>query len=283
MINLTLAVLCSVGLAQFLKLASLKSCAKFPLYAVNYGTAFILGIIIADTESAREPLVSILLAALIGILFIAGLIVFQHSIQINGTGISITVSRLSVVLPILVSIWAFGETAGIAGGIGIIIAVLVMPFSGKDSIFSKRNKDKKGLFWSFILFLIFGLNDSALKIRRELIPSSDPGTYFAVLFATSMIIAVIVSIVRRERYTAKVFLIGIPLGAVNYGTVYFLAEALEEVSGYTAFTVNSVGIILIGLFVGRFLWGERLRPHNYIFVAGSIPAVILIGSAFGSS
>jgi drug/metabolite transporter (DMT)-like permease len=283
MISLSLAILCSVGLAQFLKLASLKSCPRFPLYAVNYAAAFMLGIIISDSKSTGEPIASILLAILIGILFITGLVVFQHSIQLNGTGLSITASRLSVVLPILVSITVFGETAGVAGAAGIIIAILVLPFSGKNKIFSSRKENNSGLFWSILLFLIFGVNDSALKIRNELIPGSDSGTYFAVLFATSMIIAVIISLARRERFTVNVFLIGIPLGAVNYGTVFFLAEALEEVSGYTAFTVNSVGIILIGLIIGRLLWGERLQAHNYIFVAGSIPAVILIGSTAASS
>ncbi len=296
MIWLLLSILCSSGVAVLLRHASLRRLDQFPIFVANYATALVLGLLLA--ESARfdsEPPAGIALAMLVGVFYVFGLLVFRRAINEVGTGIAASVSRLSVILPVALSIVGFGESLGVAQFAGIALAVLVLPFSGrfwppwsappaagkaaapaKPPVSAKPPASASGLLWTIGLFLVFGVNDSALKIRAELIPASDPGLFFAILFGTAGVISVVITIVRREVVKVESVVIGMLLGAVNYGTAHFLALALGVIPGYQAFTLNSVGIILLVTLLGRLLFGERLARHNIVFLAGSVLAIVLL-------
>jgi drug/metabolite transporter (DMT)-like permease len=126
------------------------------------------------------------------------------------------------------------------------------------------------------LFLIFGVNDSALKFRVEFFPESSDGVFFSILFGSALLVTVILTLLRRERYETATLLIGVPLGAVNFGTALFLSKALELLPGYVVYTLNSVGVIVLASVAGRVIWKEKLLPRNYIFLAGSIVAIVLL-------
>jgi drug/metabolite transporter (DMT)-like permease len=290
MIWLILSILCSSGVAILLRYASLRRLDQFPIFVANYGTALVLGLALA--ESARfvsEPSAGVALAMLVGIFYVFGLLVFRRAINEVGTGIAASVSRLSVILPVALSILGFGESLGVPQFAGIGLAVLVLPFSGRywppwnappaagtPPAGGRPAVAASGLLWTVALFLVFGLNDSALKIRAELIPASDPGLFFAILFGTAGIISVVITIVRREVVKVESIVLGVLLGAVNYGTAHFLARALGVIPGYQAFTLNSVGIILLVTLLGRLLFGERLARHNMVFLLGSVLAIVLL-------
>ncbi|HKJ85877.1 MAG TPA: hypothetical protein VKA06_07360 [Spirochaetia bacterium] len=302
MIFLLLSILCSSAVAILLRHASLRGLDQFPIFVANYATALALGLFLAESaQFGSEPPAGIALAMLVGVFYVFGLLIFRRTINEVGTGIAASVSRLSVILPVALSIVGFGERLGPAQFAGIALAVLVLPFSGRvwppwrampatgevpsagaspdageEARARKPVAAASGLLWTIGLFLVFGLNDSALKIRAELIPRSDPGLFFAILFGTAGAISVVITIVRREVVKVESIVIGVLLGAVNYGTAHFLALALGVIPGYQAFTLNSVGIILLVTLVGRLLFGERLARHNVVFLVGSVLAIVLL-------
>ncbi|MFW6291065.1 MAG: hypothetical protein ACOC7V_01980 [Spirochaetota bacterium] len=276
MIWLVLSILSSTAVAVLLKYASVRRVAQFPLFAVNYATALVFGLVLAEQGSAAaEPAAGIALAVATGVLYVLGFLVFKRTITEAGTGIATSVSRLSVTLPVLISVAAFGEIVGGWQAAGIVLAIAVLPLSGK--VWPPRRDELRAgaLVWTLAVFVIFGLNDIVLKVRSELLPGSDPGFFFALLFGTAGVISVALALARRQRFRALT-LLGIPLGAVNYGTAHFLANALETVPGSQAFTLNSVGVMLVAVVAGRLLFAERLARHNYLFLAGSVAAIVLV-------
>lgn len=276
MIWLVLSIFSSAAVAVLLKYASVHGVPQFPLFAVNYATALALGLVLAEQGSAAaEPTAGIVLAVATGVLYVLGFLVFKRTITEAGTGIATSVSRLSVTLPVLISVIAFGELVGGWQTAGIVLAIAVLPLSGKVWPPRREELHAGGLFWTLAVFVIFGLNDIVLKVRAELLPGSDPGFFFALLFGTAGVISVALALVRRQRFRLRT-LLGLPLGAVNYGTAHFLANALETVPGAQAFTLNSVGVMLIAVLAGRLLFAERLARHNYLFLAGSLAAIVLV-------
>ena len=292
MIALFFSVVTSVLVGQTLRLAAHLELDRFPLFTVNYTVALLLGLSVSREGFASEPLPAVVLAVFLGVMFVLGFLVFHRAIALTGTGIAATVSRLSVIIPIVVSVLAFSEYLGPAGVSGVLIGVAALPFSGRSLPWraarrasaatapqagdSSAAASASGVLWAIALFLIFGANDTALKLRAELLPGSDAGIFFAFLFGTAMVISMVLTLVRGERFMLKTLLIGVPLGAANYGTSHFLASALEAIPGYVAFTLNSVGIILLSAVAGRIAWREKLRPHNYIFLAAGVVAIILL-------
>ncbi len=281
MIALILSIVTSVLVGQLLRASSYLKLDRFPLFSVNYTVALALGLVLSEGSPAKEPAAGIALAAFLGVTFVLGFLVFHRAIAVSGTGIAATVSRLSVILPIVVSVLAFSERIGPAGVAGVMVGVAALPFSGPRAPFAARTGATRhwsasGLFWALALFLIFGTNDAALKIRAELLPDSDAGSFFAILFGTALLVTLVIVVIRRERFVWSTLFLGIPLGAVNYGTSYFLASALGALPGYVAFTLNSVGIILLAAVIGRVVWQERIRAHNLVFFAASVAAIVLL-------
>lgn len=277
MIWLVLSIVSSAAVAVLLKYASIHAVPQFPLFAVNYATALALGLVLAEQGSAAaEPAGGIALAVATGVLYVLGFLVFKRTITEAGTGIATSVSRLSVTLPVLVSVFAFGELVGGWQAAGIVLAIAVLPLSGKVWPPRREGLRAGGLIWTLAVFAIFGLNDIVLKVRSELLPGSDPGFFFALLFGTAGVISVALALARGQRFRLRTLFLGVPLGAVNYGTAHFLANALETVPGAQAFTLNSVGVMLIAVLAGRVLFAERLARHNYFFLAGSLAAIVLV-------
>jgi drug/metabolite transporter (DMT)-like permease len=133
-----------------------------------------------------------------------------------------------------------------------------------------------GLVWPVLLFVVVGLSDVGLKVRVELFPASDSGWFFAIMFATACVICLVVALIARTRPSARSFGIGALLGTVNFGTAFFLSAALEQLAGFRVYTLNSVGVIIVAAILGIVLWREWPGRHNYIFLGGSIAAIILL-------
>lgn len=313
MIWLILSMFSSASVALLLKTASVRSLDQFPLFATNYLVALALGLLLAEQGAlASEPPAAIALAVGTGILYVAGFLVFRRSIVEVGAGVSASISRLAVSVPVVVSFVVFGEAAGPLQAVGVVLAVAALPLSGRtlpwagrrgganqsspprdapspaeaapppaDALPSRAGVAQErvpgaGLVWSILLYLVFGLNDTVLKVRTELLPGSDAGLFFGLLFGTSCLVSATIAVVRRERLQASTLLIGVPLGAVNYGTAFFLSRALEAIPGFQAFTLNSVGVILIVVLAGRILFTERVPRHAWLFFLASVVAVVLL-------
>lgn len=283
MIWLILSVISSVSVAVLLKLADVKRLDPFPLFSLNYAMATLLGLLGGWADVIREPGAALVLAILIGVFYVLGFLVFRRSIVTNGTGVAASVSRLSVIGPILLSVFVFGEVLGLVGSAGILVGIAILPFAGGGRRSREAPRDTSAperpaaaLLLPIALFLIFAVNDSALKVRVELLPTSGDGAFFAVLFGTALLVSLVLSLLRRQRFCRETLLLGLPLGAVNFGTALFLSRALEQLPGSLVFTLNSVGVILGATVVGRILWNERLTPRTYLFLAGSIVSIILL-------
>lgn len=291
MIWLLLSIAASALVALLLKAASIRSIDQFPLFTTNYVVALVLGLLIAERGAiGDEPTAAVVLAIVTGVLYVAGFLVFRRSIVEVGAGVAASISRLAVSVPVVVSFVAFGEAAGPLQVAGVVLAVAALPFSGRTLPWSHDRRPVSavhapdaapadgaaGVLWSVLLYLVFGLNDTVLKVRTELLPSSDPGLFFALLFGTACVVSATLAAVRRERLEPRTLLLGVPLGAVNYGTAYFLSRALESIPGFQAFALNSIGVILLVVAASRLFFTERAPRHARVFFAASIVAVVLL-------
>jgi multidrug transporter EmrE-like cation transporter len=269
---------------------------RFTTFAVNYVVAVALGMLRSGASASGQYLLTtgeVIVAVVTGLVYVLGFLVFSRTIGALGTGVAASVSRISVSVPVLVSIVIFGETGPPLRIPAIILSVLLLPLAGREwppwgraPLDDEPRKRLSGasVLWAFALFAAIGLSDAALKVRQELLPLSEPGRFFSMLFGTAAVAALVIALVRGEFRSAATesrsplgsILIGIPVGAANFGSAYFLAGALETISGALAYTVNAIGVILLTAVLGMLIHRERPRPHNYIFFAGAIAVVVVL-------
>ena len=283
---LILAVLSSTGVAVVLRLAPPER--RLTLFAINYLTGLIVGVAVGLAQgSAFWPSAGeLLLSAIVGTLYVVGFLVFSRSILSLGTGVASSVARLSVAIPILVSVLVFRESGTPLQMITIGLAVAVLPLASRDwPPFARRSHRPDSIWLIAAVFVVIGISDSILKVRNELFGDTGPLVFVTFVFAVACVVATALALANsRRRIDAaatvsrnwRSLLLGVPLGLLNFGSAFFMTAALRELDGSVAYAINAVAVILLTSVAGIAFFGERLRAHNYVFLVIAAIAVAIL-------
>lgn len=282
MLYLLFAVLSSVGVIHLLKLAGHRSIPRFPLFVVNYAVAFLAGFLRTDQATPLQglPLGYWVLAVTVGVAFVLAFFALSRAVIEAGPSLATTVSRLAIAIPVAISVTLFGEHASMAQLVGIVLTLLVLPLASPQSPLrgglSLSRADRSAFLWLLLLFLLFGFNDVAFKVREEFYRSLDERAFTVILFGTSLIMSSAVTLRRRQRISYETLLIGTLLGAVNYSSAIWLIRALQVLPAFQVYPVNSIGIIVLATVSSVIVWKERPKAHHYLFYLGAAGAVYLL-------
>ena len=130
MLYLLLKVASSVGMGLVLKRADARSLDRLPLIRTNYAVAAILGFfatVALGQNHISTP--TMLLAAITGVLFVAGILVWTRAIQTAGLALSVVAMRTAVVMPLLASVIIWHEHPSpleLAGSLVALLALLLV-------------------------------------------------------------------------------------------------------------------------------------------------------------
>lgn len=282
MLYVLFAVLSSVGVIHLLKLAGQRGIPRFPLFVVNYTVAFLAGVLRTEggTSLRGLPVGYWLLAAMVGIAFVLAFFALSRAVSEAGPSLATTVSRLAIAIPVAVSVSLFGEEATVPQLAGIIMTMAVLPLASPDSPLrgglSMKKADGRAFLWLLLLFLLFGFNDVAFKMREEFYRALDERAFTTILFGTALLLSAAVTLRRRERFSRETVLVGILLGAVNYSSAIWLIRALRVLPAFQVYPVNSIGIIVLATVSSILIWKERPKGHHYLFYVGAAGAVLLL-------
>ncbi len=112
---LLLSSVCSLLIAHLLKLTEVKKLRTLNTLMVNYLVAFMVAFGVGFTEQQSAewvviPSVPVLLFCLVvGAFFIGNFIAYSKSVHANGMGISVAAMRLSLLVPVMLSVLAYSE------------------------------------------------------------------------------------------------------------------------------------------------------------------------------
>ena len=108
---LLLVILCSTSIALILKYNDTKKGELIVLLAGNYLVASLIALILLlINPSAKFSSQTLLFGAALGFLFVITFFALALAIKHAGSGLAITSSRLSVIIPIIISILFFSES-----------------------------------------------------------------------------------------------------------------------------------------------------------------------------
>ncbi len=217
---------------------------------------------------------------IIGFLFIVMFFVIGWSSQKAGIAVTSVAAKMSVVMPISFSILYFGEILTGAKFIGIVLAIAAVFFT----IYKKPEKNNaKNSFLPVILFFGMGLVDISVKYAQEKFVTPETNSFFtAFLFLVSAIFAVIFTLFNKDSVkdyrNGWVWIFGILLGLVNFGTIYFLIATLNSniFPGAVVFGVNNTGIVLLSFLLGLLFFKEKLLKINMVGIVLSIVAIFML-------
>ncbi len=279
---LLLSSVCSLTIAHLLKVTESKNLRTLNTLTVNYLVAGIFALFVGYTGELGSTLAShatvlLVFCIVVGAFFIGNFVVYSKSVHTNGVGITIAAMRLSLLIPVVISIYWYAEylnTMKIIGIIGVFGAMLLL--------IPRKNNIKIGsISASWLLVLIFvltGFADASLKIYEEEFSTNlNELTFMGLVFAAAFIIGLVISFIRKgPLITKQEFMLGAAIGIPNLYSSIFLIYALGDISGSIAYPIVNILNVLGGTLLGLFIWDDTVTYKQWGGIAAAIIAITLL-------
>lgn len=291
MIDILLCAMASASLIIIFKLLDRFDLDTFPVIVTNYFVCVVVGVLaegqLPDIATiATKPWLP--LALLMGVLFIIGFNVIGTSTRKAGVTVTAIANKMSLVVPITVAFFLYGDSVNATKIAGILIAlssiVLTTYTPTKDRIKGQTNMVLYALPLS--VFMVSGVVDSLVNyVQVTHLKGISYNEFFIFLFLTagsSGLLALVYTLAKgRSRYTWKTFVAGIALGVPNYGSLYFMMRALEHsgMESSVVFPILNIAVVTTAALAAYFLFKEKLTKYNLAGIGLSIVAILLLAGA----
>lgn len=284
MIYLIASIFCSTLIMLVFKWAERFEINRLQLIVINYFVAFSAGYLafgngMGITEILAKPWFGF--AIILGFVFISCFNIIGFAIQEIGVGIITVANKMSLVVPVLFSLIFVGEILTLPTAIGIILALIAVYFAS-----IKKTSHLNGIkYWRLpiLVFIISGAVDTFIKYAQEyLIPVNEFGLFCTAVFMVAGIIGIPFFIYQQVKHKefklSKTIICGISLGIPNFGSIYFLMEALNSPNWESSrlFPINHIGVVLLATLSGAVLFNEPVSRINKIGVGLAVIAILLL-------
>ena len=279
MIALLLTILCSSSIALILKYNDARNGNPFLLLAGNYLIAALisLGFVLVD-KKAIVSIETIIFGTLLAALFVASFFAFAKAVGAAGTALATVSSRLSVIVPLLLSIVIYKEDPTIYQLAGIMLAFITILLF----YFSLKNDSSKKLrfidyFYLLAVLIGIGLNDFCMKIFQQWRPEVEKSYFIFIIFSAATIYTFFVIFIKRIPLKRIVLIRGGILGVPNMFSTFFILLALAQLPAIVVYPMTNIGIILLTALGVWMIWKETLNLFGKWALVSGIIAIIFLG------
>ncbi len=279
MVLVILAALFVAALFVLFKSFELRSVPLLPAIVVNYASALLCGLVVSRPWAAGDLSLLWTPSLLLSFLFISVFYLTGRSAQLAGVAPTTVASKMSLVLTVIFSVVVFKEHQSALGWTGIALALVGVVLSswGGDG-------RARGNAWLLPVLLFFG--NAAIDIGINVIQKTRTTPFTEAVFPTLVFGSAgmlgLVWVVLRGELKAfgepRTWIGGMLLGAVNYGSLYFVVKALagSGLPSSSVFPLMNIGVIIFGSLASSALFKERPRPVHLAGIALSVLALLFI-------
>jgi drug/metabolite transporter (DMT)-like permease len=279
MVLILAASLCMALLFLLFKVYHRRGVPLLPTIVINYGVALGCGTAVAPAWKAGDLGPLMVPAVLLGVLFITLFYLTGLSTQRAGVAATSVASKMSLVLTVLAAVVFYDEAPGVLGWLGIGLALLGV-------LLASWTRGPEGGRGAWGLPLVLFLGNAAIDIllnhtQRTHITASTEAVFPTLIFGVAGALGLVRLLTSKDRVKLalpSVWVSGVLLGLVNYASLYFIVGALAR-SGFatsSVFPLMNIGVILLGTAGSMALFQERLSRVQWIGVACSVLAMVLI-------
>ena len=278
MLYLILAILSSALVSITMRLSTNRIRANVAMLAMNYLMCLCLaaaftGIRNLFPASPRLPQ-TLGLGAIHGVLYLASFVLLQVNVRRNGVVLPGIFMKLGLLVPMVVSIFAFGEIPTPLQAVGFCIAIaaiILINLEKGDTVLGFR----AGLI---ALLLGGGAADAMSKVYEEIGDSSLSDQFLFYTFLVALILCIGLMVLKKQRPGKSEIFFGLLIGIPNYFSARFLLLSLDTVSAVIAYPTYSVATILLISLAGVLFFREKLSRRQWLAVAIILAALILLNT-----
>ncbi len=288
----------SIVLTSYLTLA-FKICEKysvpvFPAIVFNYITCVITGSIVngafpINAASIGTPWFK--WACLMGVLFVSIFNIIGITTQKIGVAVASVANKLSLIIPVVLSVYLYNETVAGWKLVGVVIALVAVVLTCIPANSQLNSTTKSGTGFTYllpiVLFIGSGLLDALINhVQLNYVTPNNSNAYLISGFFSAATIGSVVLLsqylVKKRAFAWHHVVAGILIGIPNYFSIWCLIHFLKlsPWESSASIPMNNMGIVLFSTLVAAILFKEKLSKLNWLGVMLSAVAIYLI--AFGN-
>ncbi len=268
MIDYAILFVCVIAGSLFtivMKLAERAGLSVLAVGVVNYALAALMCVIITSATCGFHVANStIILGVLGGISFAVAYFALTHAIRIAGAAIPQVVARVSVVVPILLSIYAFRETLQPIQWIGLAILVVAFPLVVTRAVGYRAIPAKKAIPLLAVIVISIGGNGVLFKLFAESGAPQEKSLFLLLVFAVSGMLTAAALFMKKATWGARELRMGAALAAINVLAGLPTLLLLDRMSGALVFPLLAGGGVIMCIVFARVMLRERLSRRSLI-------------------
>lgn len=278
MIYIFLTILCSTSIGLILKFSDTRKGNPILLLSANYFIASLISFIFMIRENSFTfSWQTFIFGALLGILFVLAFFIFAKAVGSAGAALSSVSSRISVIIPITLSILIFNEEPNhyqLIGFFFTVVTIILFYFSVRG--LNQGNLHFTDYFYLFALLAGIGINDFCMKVFQDLRPENEKALFLFSIFTFAFIYTISIILYKKIPFERKTIYTGLILGIPNIFSSYFLLAALAGVSAIVVYPVVNIGVILLTTFGAILLWKEKIGFFGFLSLLSGMVAIFLL-------
>ena len=278
MIWLLPAAMSSIAIAIILKVNEGWKGDRLLLAGANYIVASFLAFALLGFRIHSPALSTIWLGGVTGIDYVLAFLVLMAGISKGPLAVPVTVMRLSVALPVIFSIFFWGEKPLALQWAGMILGAVSFILFGFGIAGKDRARTADRGFWPLMttLFLVTGIASVLLKSFSETLQDVDRMVFTWILFTVAALFTWIMIAVRGVKFDRRTFFLGLLLGVPNLFSTVFTLIALRSVPASVVFPFINVTVISGSAFAAFYIWKEKLGRMALLGLAAAALALVLL-------
>ena len=216
--------------------------------------------------------------------FVGGVACYLQASRERDIAANWTIVNLSVVLPILVSVWWFKDTFSFSKGLGVIftLASIVMIGGGFQRTAAAGHASR----WFMYIGLAFFLNAWLVVLLRFVPPGRGP-VFTAYLYGIGFLLVLVYKLAGDRRWLREGDLIGISAAAAvtHWSGLMLTIAALVVVgrvslqAGLVVYPITNGLVIPVAVVLGALLLKQEISLRSWMGVALGMGAMILLSFA----
>lgn len=276
---LILSVALSVVTVIFFKLFQRFNVPTFQAIVVNYIVCIVVGNFINEqsiitTAFWLQPWFGY--SAFLGFLFITVFYSIGLTAQRISASASMIAAKLSVVIPVALAFFMYNEPITILKIVGIMLSLIAVYLTRKVNK-EQSTVGKSEWLLPVYVFIGSGMIDATLKwMQQQFIPPANESDILSTIFLVAFVIALVISVIKKEKFTVSSIYWGIGLGVPNYLCMYFLVKSLSFFQASIIFPINNIAIVVFTAIVSIVAFKEKMSNQNWIGLALAVISILCI-------
>lgn len=272
MVYLLLAIASSATIAIVMRISARSVKANISMLAVNYITCLLLSAVYAGFQVFPVHPTAVTMGIGNGILYLSGFVLLQYNTRKNGVVLSSVFMKLGLLVPIVLSIFLFGELPTSLQWVGFLLAICAILLMNYE-----KGAAATGAKLPLLLMLLAGGGGDAMaKVFAVYGPNALSDQFLFYTFASALLLCVVLILIKKERPDKQALLFGVLVGIPNFFSAKFLLMALKFLPAVIVYPTFSVATILVVTLAGVCLFRERLGKRQWAALTIILAALVLL-------